>query len=61
MSMMGMESNRGEKSSVPSPSLQIYGGGGSSPLRTISWTRFDSSTSAGRKETPAMFSRRFFR
>lgn len=54
--MMGIEDSVEETSFVASPTLQTYSGGGSSPLMTISWTRFDSRTSAGSRGTPAMLS-----
>lgn len=55
-SMMGIGDVVEESSSVvSSPSLQIYGAGGSSPWSTISWTRFDSNTSAEGTETSAIY------
>lgn len=55
--MMGIGDVVEESSlAVSSPSLQIYGAGGSSPWRTISWMRFDSNTSAEGTETSAISS-----
>ena len=60
-SMIGIRSDGGLgiTSIVPS-CLLMYGFCGSSSLRTISWTRFDSKIFAGRAETPAIFVRKFW-
>lgn len=53
-SIMGIGANGDGTSSSSFSSLQMYSDSGSSPLMTISWTRLDNRTLAGRIEGLAM-------